>query len=288
MLGVDARRLKVADFTNKVLKMLEPIVFSVLKNESLSVKAEGPLIYTLSIGDKGILLFLDKDKDTGVWKCISPFKSHDFLMAVKLDNGKHLCTAFEICSAEQLAKIVNLNLENVTEQYQKRVDNKDLSYFGTSAVLKFLMVADSCKERRHEFLKAAQRLSLYLCESMPEDRDMEVNLWQTNYRLNGLSSGECKLIRQRRRGLNSDDPNFATLYSSYCFLLDDNDEGLEALLEVGEDVRSEFEKTRIHHLSHFSTGQYHSPTTDYDDPWESYKQTIWKESLTELVKGGGL
>ncbi|MCG7277893.1 hypothetical protein MHJ95_02630 [Corynebacterium imitans] len=291
-LKIESRLLNVTDLGEKTLDSLKSLVLCLFHGAGLENEQGNPFRQSIDVNGALIeILWMYNGKESK-WVPMSFFDSLEFRCRAYVndtsegdrDGLPELVTPYEFFTAEDLARVLNLNLEHAVEAYQRIGTRRARDLVGAT-VLKLIKAADSTIHRRHEFLSAAQKLSDWVLEDCGKNPQAVINHMQIKSRLDSLAPNDIAVLTQLwneagDKGFGEDSLHIETATS----ILLKKFEGTEYLLSKMRDVdRLAFEEDPLWFLYEYRDVSYIVGTPGDEDEWQAIEDKLERENIEEIV-----
>lgn len=291
-LKIDSKLFQATDLGEHTLNSLKTLVLCLFRGSGLENKQGIPLRQSIDVNGDTIEILWVHDDEESRWVPISFFDSLKFWCAAHLndsnenvsDGPAELVTPYEFFTAEDLARVLNLNLEHAVEAYQ-RIGTQRARELAGITVLKLIKGADSTIHRRHEFLSAALRLIEWILEDCGKSPHTVIDHMQIKSRLGSLVPNDIETLAQLWKEAGDKSFGEDSLYiETATSILLKKFEGTEYLLSKMRDVdRLAFEGDPLWFLYEHRDVSYIVGTPGNEDEWQAIEDKLDREKIEEIV-----
>ena len=291
-LKIDSKLFQATDLGEQTLNSLKTLVLCLFHGSGLENKQGIPLRQSIDVnGDLIEILWVHDDKESR-WVPISFYDSLKFWCAAPLSDSNEndsdgipeLVTPYEFFTAEDLARVLNLNLEHAVEAY-RRIGTQRARELAGMTVLKLIKGADSTIHRRNEFLSAALRLIDWVLEDCSKNPHAVIDHMQIKSRLDSLTPNDIEVLTQLWKEAGDKSFGEDSLYIEIATsILLKKFEGTEYLLSKMCDAdRLTFEENPLWFLYENRSVSYIVGTPENKNEWQAIEDKLYRESIEEIM-----
>ncbi|GAB3405949.1 hypothetical protein GCM10027515_19910 [Schumannella luteola] len=244
-LGIDDGLSSELQLDDDLRRMLLAMHEGLVQDQPVRGNSDGTGRYDFSVGDYKIMAIVMPAEEPGFRRIIDPFDptKRDRFQIYRIDDDGSpelidWATVYESVTAEEMAMILNLRLNNLVDSYANLEDRQAALTRANYTVLRLLTAADiaSSGVQRANLLNGALSLCQWLMTEDPDSLVHRVNSWQILHRRGELGDDVRREIRATRRGLPCDDAQARELEACMLILLGDEAE-LEVVIEELTEVQ---------------------------------------------------
>ncbi|MCT1394398.1 MULTISPECIES: hypothetical protein [Microbacterium] len=255
-LGIDQSLVDVENATSDALSALKILRTSMVDGSEHEDSSGHTGLFNIPVGDRQILFLCLPGSSERYWRHLRPFSGDDLgqLRYSNIDDPdeSYPITAYDMLTAEEVCKTLNLQLETVVDTYRALGTEESVPAQANDFSLKLLLAADleTDPDRRSELLDGARRLCEWLLENDENNDAYKVNLWQNLHRrgeIDDLTRSEIRSMRRRSARLD-DEVLARRLELSCALLLGDAEEVEDLIADLPHEERTLFAEWPIWHL----------------------------------------
>lgn len=198
-------------------------------------RAETGRIYQ-PVGDWGLeLMSLQEGGTTKIVDLFAPGFPRVLAAEVEYEDKqthRRQVTPYELLSAAQLSRTLNLHLERIVTAYEELPESCARSTDANETVLKLITAADLEPLRKSEFLRAAANLNQWLTDSEGPSPRRTINTLQIAARQRHLTAVERDEVRALRRRAVKGRVPLSLLTELSCSILLEDEESIEEALQL--------------------------------------------------------
>lgn len=249
-LGIDDDLSSRLQLDGKMRQTLIALHEGLVNDRPVRSTSDGTGRYDVPIGEYKITVIVMPAEDEGFRRLVDPFdptKRSRFRIYRIDERGAPESidwgTVYESVTAEDMASVINLRLNNVVAAYEALDDRAVATTKANYMVLRLLTSFDLATDESHriKLLRGAADLCRWLLEEEPDSLVHRINWWQILHRQGDLNDTDRQDIRAARRSLNREEELSGLLEACMLILLGDAEELQLAMSELSE---ADLEKLR--------------------------------------------
>ncbi|MFF2389129.1 hypothetical protein [Agromyces sp. NPDC058104] len=203
-LHVETSLVRVDEMDDKQHNQLRLIHGAFLQGEELRANDARVGRTDVPVGTAKLMLLAVQGSTPDRWRLLDPFdpaQRHNFKLYRETDDGvsEWQATVYDGVPTNDVPTILNLRLDELTRAYDAIAGDPEVTTLANGQVLSLIIAADQSRQRRDEFLAAANALNEWILAREGELPTHLINRWQIRSRTGELSSDAKDEIRDLRR-----------------------------------------------------------------------------------------